>query len=132
MNFNNRNTDMNDLQMTLECVPWCLLEATSDCHEATSLFHDFVEAAIADVVPRVRPRRTTSPWLNGELMQALKANEKASKKKHSNSTPENVQAFKMARSFFKQLARKKYREYLQTLGGDLVRNPKRFWNFIKT
>ena len=132
MNFNYRKADINDLQRTLECIPWCLLEATSNCHEAASLFHDFIEATISDVVPRVRPRRPTPPWFDGELRQALKAKEKAFKIKRRHSTPENLQAFKTARSFFKKLARSKYREYLETLGADLGRNPKRFWSFIKT
>ena len=54
--YNFRKDDLNDLKRTMECIPWCLLEATDDCNAATSLFNDLVEAALIDIIPVVRPR----------------------------------------------------------------------------
>ena len=46
-NFNFHKADLHDLHRTLECIPWCLLEATSDSDEATALFHDFIGSGCA-------------------------------------------------------------------------------------
>ncbi|XP_038046033.1 uncharacterized protein LOC119720442 [Patiria miniata] len=130
--FNYRKADLYDLQRTIECIPWCLLEATDDCDEATSLFYDFIEAAVIDVVPVVRPRRPSPPWFDGEVRHALKAKERTFRRKKKSPTPANLELFKEARSNFKQIVRGKYANYLSSVAADIGKNPKRFWSFIKT
>ena len=68
--FNFSKADLNDLLRTIEYIPWCLLEATDNCNEATALFYDFVEAAVADIVPIVhpRPRCPSPPWFDREVL----------------------------------------------------------------
>ena len=104
--YNYRKADLNDLRRTLECIPWNILGLTDKCEEATSLFHDLVEAALADVVPVVNPRRPSPPWFDGEVRKALKAKEKAFRKKKSDPTTENILLFKTARTAFKHIARR--------------------------
>ena len=68
--------------------PWCLLEATDNCEEATALFYDFVEAAVADVVLVVRPCRPSPPWFDREVCHAPKAKQRAFRtKKRSQLLP---------------------------------------------
>ena len=129
--YNYRKADLNDLRRTLECIPWNILGLTDNCEEATSLFHDLVEAALADVVPVVNPRRPSPPWFDGEVRQALKAKQKAFRKKKSDPTTENTLLFKTARTAFKHIARAKYIDYLSSLAADVGNNPKRFWSFVK-
>ena len=129
--YNFRKADLNDLNRTIECIPWCLLEATDDCDAATSLFYDLIEAALIDVVPVVRPRRPSPPWFDCEVHHALKAKERAFRRKKVNPNPHNTTLFKAARSHFKQLVRTKYSSYLLSVAADIGKNSKRFWSFIK-
>ncbi len=111
--------------------PWNLLEATEDCDDATSLFYDLVEAAIIDVVPVVRPRRPSPPWFDGQARFALRAKERAFRRKKSSPTPENIAFFQQSRTDFKKLVKIKYATYLRSITDDIGKNPKRFWSFIK-
>lgn len=129
--YNFRKADLNDLQKTLEYIPWNILYSTNDCKEVTSLFYDLVEAAIADVVPVVSLRRPSPPWFDGEVRKALKAKERAFRRKKRNPSLENKELFRVARSAFKHIARAKYTGYLASLAADVGDNPKRFWTFVK-
>ena len=120
-NFHFHKADLNDLQKTIDCIPWCLLEATDDCDATASLFYNFVEAAVIDVVPTVRPRQPSPPWFDSKVRHALRAKEKA------HPTPDHTELFKQVRSNFKRIVRAKYAKYLT-----FVKNPKRFWSFIKS
>ena len=52
--------------------------------------------------------------------------------KKRSPTPANIELFKEARSEFKQIVRAKYANYLSSVAGDIGKNPKRFWSFIKS
>ncbi len=124
--YNFRKADLNDLRKMLEYIPWNILYSTNDCEEVTSLFYDLVEAALADVVPVVSPRRPSPPWFDGEVRKALKAKEQAFRRKKRNPSLENKELFRVARSAFKHIARVKYAGYLASLAADVGHNPKLF------
>ena len=62
----------------------------------------------------------------------MRAKERAFRKKKAHPTPDHTELFKQVRSNFKRIVRAKYAKYLTSVAGDIGKNPKRIWSFIKS
>ena len=72
----------------------------------------------------VRPHCPSPPWLDGEVLQSLRAKEWAFQKKRAFPSAENIAAFEVTWAFFKKLAGRKSCSYFATPAGGFGKNPK--------
>ena len=129
--LNYRRADWEGLRAVLRLVPWSMLD-NLPVDDATALFYELLNSAIADHIPVVHLKRRHPPWFGRELRTALSEKEAAHRRMKRTRTPETETAFSDKRRAFKQLASSKFCDYLKDLTDDLKTNPKRFWSFVKT
>ena len=93
------------------------------------MFYTLVAAAVRALV---EPKKRFPPWFRSEIRHALKLKQAAFERLKRHPTDPDCRAdFVCKRANFKSLSCQGYTEYLKSLSGDFVHNPKRFWSFVR-
>ena len=129
--LNYRRADWEGLRTVLRLVPWSMLDDLP-VDDATALFYELLNSAIADHIPLVYLKRRQPPWFDRELRMALREKEAAHRRMKRVRTSDTETLFSEKRKVFKQLASSKFYDYLKGLTDNLGTNPKRFWTFLKS
>ena len=129
--FNYKQADFERMRMSLEILPWNILD---DMHvdAAVDTFYDLLHAVIRDCIPVVQIKRKYPPWFDRDLRNLLREKETSFKRMKRNRCEKTEEVFRDKRRNFKNLANKKYGNYLIGLTDDFKTNPKRFWSFLKS
>ena len=123
--FDYRKGNFDRVRATLENLDLCSgIESEVDIN----LFF----SAIRNNIPMKKIRNINSPpWINGEIIHAIKRKETVRRKLKSSPTDALRNRFKELRTEVKHLMAESRSRFFEDIGEDLHHNPKRFWSVFK-
>ena len=108
--FNYKQADFQRLRVSLELLPWNILDLHVDV--AVDTFYDLLHAVISDCIPVVHIKRNYPPWFDRDLRTLLREKETAFERMKRNRCEETEEAFRNKRRNFRNSANQKYSSYL--------------------
>lgn len=129
--FNFRKGDYMLMNVILQDIDWGFLNGVGDLDDLVDRFHNVLNDAIGQSVPRFTKNQSTrEPWFNTRLINLKNRKSKAHKKYKSNLTNENYLTYSCLRSEFQILNRFLYNMYVVEIESNIKNNPKKFWAYV--
>lgn len=128
-NFDAIGTELDSYFSTFLCL------AESHCLEDLwSIFRNKITNLIDTFVPSriIRQKRKQKPWFNIEIRKLVRRARCAYRRVSRDGCPINLQRLKEINYTLKLSIRKAKKLFFSRLNDDLKRNPKVFWNYVKT
>ncbi|XP_055632797.1 uncharacterized protein LOC129773228 [Toxorhynchites rutilus septentrionalis] len=129
--LNFKKADFNRLGQYLSSVDWSPMIQCVNLDDAVEKFTLILQRAFILFVPHLRPPQKP-PWSNAELRRRNKRCNAAHKIYRRNRTSTNKASFQFASRQYRSLNRQLYRKHVVFMERNLKRNPKSFWNFVKS
>ena len=127
--YNYKSVNWNALNESLMNVPWLVY---NDIDASLANWCDLFLSTVSDHVPKRRVKNTRDhPWLDDELLKAIKHKNRCRKKALKTRNPSDMFKFKEIRRKTKQLILLKKKDHARKLKVSLGTNPKRFWALVK-
>ncbi|XP_055543565.1 uncharacterized protein LOC129729107 [Wyeomyia smithii] len=126
-----KRIDFNALKVFLAAYNWSSVFSRADVDDAVSRFVEVLLQWLNSNVPVQRKPRKP-PWENRSL-QVLKREMKACQRHYRKTrTPLSRCSFKQASQLYRRLNTRLYKQYVTNTQINLRRNPKSFWQFVRT
>ena len=130
--FDFHHADWNGLYHALNHINLSPNES-SDINTDWKQWKDLFLGAAADYIPlKTFKRRSSPPWIDGEVRRLLSKKDSCRKKAKLSSSANLWEKFRDLRRAAKTLVRTKRREYFQKLPSLLKSNSKKFWSVFKS
>lgn len=129
--FDFRKADFDGLNEALLRYDWQFLETVDSIDDAVNSFTRVIEAALLDYVPLRRPPPKPL-WGNSRLKHLKRRRSKALRKYSRNRCLFTKQELVRASNRYRLYNRLLYKRYTLRMQDSLRRNPKQFWNFVKS
>ncbi|XP_044586008.1 uncharacterized protein LOC123266045 [Cotesia glomerata] len=134
--FNFHKYDKDKLITELGNIDWSPLLDNIDPDAKCKLFYKMLEKAFNIAIPRVKGTTyctTLYPtWFSGDIIRECKLKDKYRRKLRQNPTPYHREQFKALRKSLKDKIRLTYNTHQQEIENNISKNPKCFWNYIKS
>ncbi|XP_068739481.1 uncharacterized protein [Montipora capricornis] len=105
---------------------------TDDVNISWHQWKDAFLAAVRDYIPTKNIKgRNNPPWINGDIVHALRKKESARQKFLSSPTDSLRAKFRELRAKVKNMIKESRTNFFNSLDSDLRNNPKRFWSVFK-
>ena len=114
---------------------WDNLYDIGDVNDAAEYFQGFMDKIREENVPveKIKGSRRKYPvWFTKEIINNLKAKERARRKLKKRNTGENLENFRLLRQRVKSQIKQAYRVNETSHEENIKLNPARFWQYIKT
>ncbi|XP_045459260.1 uncharacterized protein LOC123669713 [Melitaea cinxia] len=125
--------DYNSIREKLLSVDWNeKLDLSLTVDEITQIFYSVINNIIQEEIPKKRPTKNNYPvWYTISLIKILKEKEKhrIAMKKFNNKLDEFE--YNLLKKRCRILINKSYSEYIKNVQINVVKDPKRFWSYIK-
>ena len=130
--YNYKLVNWNVLNESLMNVPWDMAFVYNDIDASLANWCDLFLSTVSDHVPKRRVMNTHDhPWLDDELLKAIKHKNRCRKKALKTRNLSDISKFKEIRRKTKQLMLLKKKDHARKLKVSLGTNPKRFWALVK-
>ncbi|XP_053691609.1 uncharacterized protein LOC128740122 [Sabethes cyaneus] len=129
--FDFRRGDFDSMNAYLMTIYWISICNCTDFNKAVDKFTATIHQAIADHVPKVRPRRKPACGTT-ELSRLNRKRKSALRAYHKNRNSFNRIRFTTTSRRYKILNKQLYQSYVQNTERNLRLNPKSFWKFVNS
>ena len=124
--------DFNGLRSGIGAIDLCSTINTDDVNISWHQWKDAFLAAVQDYIPKKNIKgRNNPPWINGDIVHALRKKESARQKFLSSPTDSLRAKFRELRAKVKNMIKESRTNFFNSLDSDLRNNPKRFWSVFK-
>lgn len=129
--LNFRKADYDELRRSLETVDWSQVTMCDDLNVAVYRFTSLLHESFSHCVPCFRP--PVKPlWSTRELRNCKKQRNRAQRRYRNARTLANKISFNVLSRQHRNLNLQLYRRYVNKIQRNLTRNPKQFWQFVKS
>ena len=126
--YNYKKADFDTYRDTLSLVPWDLAKS-NDVNDWRCQWKDLSFAVVNDTIPRVRWRRYKMKcWLSLTTLRLIRAKQLCYK--HMKSNPALWSRYKQLRNEVRNLTRRDFKIYVDTITSNFHCSQKPFWNWI--
>lgn len=128
-----KNADYNQINRRLATINWFDLLSNTDTDSSVNLFLNTLYKIIDDSVPKIiKKDKLSEPWLSKELRSLRNQRNKTYKKVKGGGilSPEAEQNYADVCIEYKAKSRSAYDEYVRKVGVDIIREPKKFFDFV--
>lgn len=129
--FDFHRADFDGLSEQLLRCDWRVLFATDNIDDAVDSYTRMIETILPDYVPLRRPA-SKPPWGNFRLKNLKRKRSKALRYYCRSRCVVTKQTLTRASNEYRLYNRFLYKRYTRRLQSNLSRNPKQFWNFVKS
>lgn len=129
--FDFRRADFEGLRETLRQIDWRFLETADSIDDAVNEYTRTIVSTLSDFVPLHRPP-SKPPWGNSRLRNLKRKRSKALRKYSRTRCIFAKQVLTRASNKYRLYNRFLYKRYTLQVQNNLRKNPKQFWNFVKS
>ena len=130
--YNYSRGDFNGLRSAIGAIDLCSTINTDDVNISWHQWKDAFLAAVQDYIPTKNIKgRNNPPWINGDIVHALRKKESARQKFLSSPTDFLRAKFRELRAKVKNMIKESRTNFFNSLDSDLRNNPNRFWSVFK-
>ena len=124
--------DFDGLQSTLVSDLSSAMDKKDNVNKSWSKWKSTFLAAVDQAIPKKCIKNVhSSPWINGEIIHAIKKKETVRRQLKSSSSSSLMEKFKELQNKVKQPVNESRTHFFETIDVDLCNNPKRFWSVFK-
>jgi hypothetical protein len=134
-NFGKANFD--NMYALLIAIDWTPLYSMGEPEDALEYFYTLVYRIIDDSAPTKKPKvlngRYSYPeWYTKDIIKCIQQKAKLHKLYKSSGASDDYSAFTASRSKVKAMITEAHNHYQERMQSQLTRDPKSFWNFVKS
>ena len=129
---NFKKADWTGLNKALLHIPWDMCFVAKDVDQSLLNWCDFFTSAVNTHIPKcVIKNEHNHPWIDAKLLSMLRQKNIKRNKANKTGSINDIATFQRLRKSVKQMIAQKRKEYACKLKESIVKNPKRFWLFVK-
>ena len=131
--YNFSKADFATMYKIFSEIDWSLLYNCSDVDDACNIFYDLIYSTFDYTVPYTvcKHDKGYPIWFTRSIISKIKLKNKAHKKFKLSKQSADYEYYKALRSQVKTMIRFAYENYISKIEGNLVSDPKTFWNYIR-
>lgn len=131
--YNFKKANFFGLYSTLREIDWNCLDNVSNVEQAVDIFYENLYTTIDTFVPKsVNKKNKYPPWFTPEIILDIRAKKRNHRLYKKTKLLQCLTDFKFLRTKIKKDIKVAYRGYIQNVERNMQRDPKEFWNFIKS
>ena len=128
--------DFEKIYNAIKCCSWTDLYTIQDPNDAAEYFQRTMNELVLPFVPtKVNDNigKNYSPWFTADSIKTLKAKERERRELRGKKRSQvNDRTYRQLRTLSEKMIEAAYKTYILQTEGHMTKNPRAFWNFIKS